>query len=351
MSRQSMGEFLAVLRKANGYTQQEVAEKLNISNRTLSSWETDRTTPDILLLPAIADLYGVTADEILRGERGENEKSITLSDKAMRSVHKVQYSKFCFKSSFLTPFGCFSSFFFILATILFLYTNAKLWVEILLVVLSLSGIVTCGILLLAFYSKAKSSIGLVLSDDYTDDKKACALALKRKTQNYFWICALPFIVIAVILLIIYNVDIIYKLDKLINEAEYYVPGKRESFEILALKTWHKPYIITIISNVIIGLGLFIAFVVFSNVGTKNLLNFEQKEIRKSNLKLLRKILLWCLIPYLCLIAGLWVIYLYIPTNYLAASIIFSIVFPTILMAIIVGIIHAVKRKKQKYEFV
>lgn len=351
MSRQTMGEFLAVLRKANGYTQQEVAEKLNISNRTLSSWETDRTTPDILLLPAIADLYGVTADEILRGERGESEKSTTLSDKAMRSVHKLHYSKFCFKNSFLTPFGCFSTLFFILATILFLYTNARLWVDILLAVLSLSGIVTCGILLLAFYNKAKTSIGVVLSDDYTDDKKACVLALKRKTQNYFWICALPFIIFTVILLIIYNVDVIYRLDKLINEAEYYVPGKIESFEILALKTWHKPYIITIVSNAIIGIGLFIAFIVFSNVGIGNLLNDEQKEIRKSNLKLLRNICLWALIPYLGLFAGLWTVYLYIPTNFLAASTIFAIIFPTVLMAIIVGIIHTVKRQKPKYEFV
>ena len=65
----SIGEFLAALRKAHGYTQKEVAERLDVSNRTVSSWECNTALPDILLLPAIAELYGVTADEILAGER------------------------------------------------------------------------------------------------------------------------------------------------------------------------------------------------------------------------------------------------------------------------------------------
>ena len=71
MSKQTTGEFMATLRKANGYTQADVAEKLNISNRTLSSWETDRTLPDVLMLPAIADLYGVTVDELLHRHYGK----------------------------------------------------------------------------------------------------------------------------------------------------------------------------------------------------------------------------------------------------------------------------------------
>ena len=56
MAKQTAGEFLAMLRKAHGYTQSEIAEKLNISDRTLSSWETDRTMPDLLLLPALAEI-------------------------------------------------------------------------------------------------------------------------------------------------------------------------------------------------------------------------------------------------------------------------------------------------------
>ena len=64
--KQTTGQFLETLRKASGFTQLDVAEKLGVSNRTVSSWETDRTAPDLLILPAIADLYKVTVDEILR---------------------------------------------------------------------------------------------------------------------------------------------------------------------------------------------------------------------------------------------------------------------------------------------
>lgn len=69
MSENQIGEFLAVLRKSKGYTQQEAAERLGVSNKTVSSWETGASSPDISLLPVLAELYEVTCDEIVRGRR------------------------------------------------------------------------------------------------------------------------------------------------------------------------------------------------------------------------------------------------------------------------------------------
>lgn len=62
------GAYLAMLRRAKGMTQQEAAEQLNISNKTVSKWESGGGFPDITVLPALAELYGVTADDILAGE-------------------------------------------------------------------------------------------------------------------------------------------------------------------------------------------------------------------------------------------------------------------------------------------
>ena len=62
MDKQTIGEFLATQRKAKGFTQQYVADLLGVSNKTLSAWETNKAYPDILVLPALAELYGVTAD-------------------------------------------------------------------------------------------------------------------------------------------------------------------------------------------------------------------------------------------------------------------------------------------------
>lgn len=71
MEKKSIGAFLAVLRKANGMTQQQVADRLNVSNKTVSKWERDESLPDITLIPALAEMFSVTSDEILRGQRLE----------------------------------------------------------------------------------------------------------------------------------------------------------------------------------------------------------------------------------------------------------------------------------------
>ena len=62
------GAYLAALRKARGMTQQEAADQLGVSNKTVSKWENGAGLPDITVLPALAELYGVTADDILAGE-------------------------------------------------------------------------------------------------------------------------------------------------------------------------------------------------------------------------------------------------------------------------------------------
>lgn len=74
------GEFLAALRKAAGYTQQEAADYLAITNKTVSKWESGAGMPEVGILPAVAELYDVTVDELLAGHRLEEKKP-----EAMRS--------------------------------------------------------------------------------------------------------------------------------------------------------------------------------------------------------------------------------------------------------------------------
>ena len=69
MEKKSIGQFIAVLRKASGMTQMQLAERLNVSDKAVSRWERDESAPDLTLIPIIAEIFGVTSDEILRGER------------------------------------------------------------------------------------------------------------------------------------------------------------------------------------------------------------------------------------------------------------------------------------------
>lgn len=60
----SIGKKIAELRKAQGMTQDELAEALNVSPQAVSKWENDLSCPDISLLPKLADLFNVSIDEL-----------------------------------------------------------------------------------------------------------------------------------------------------------------------------------------------------------------------------------------------------------------------------------------------
>lgn len=69
MEKMTIGKFISALRRAHGMTQKELGERLYVSDKTVSRWERDECTPELNLIPAIAEIFGVTSDELLRGQR------------------------------------------------------------------------------------------------------------------------------------------------------------------------------------------------------------------------------------------------------------------------------------------
>ncbi len=69
MDQKKIGSFLKALRKEKGITQEQFAEELNVSGRTVSRWETGSNMPDISLLVDIAEFFDVSIPEIINGER------------------------------------------------------------------------------------------------------------------------------------------------------------------------------------------------------------------------------------------------------------------------------------------
>lgn len=90
MEKKTIGAFIAALRRASGLTQRELAEKLNVSDKAVSRWEREESLPDLSLIPAIAEIFGVTADELLRGERmkpGESQpRAEEKSEKQLQNL-------------------------------------------------------------------------------------------------------------------------------------------------------------------------------------------------------------------------------------------------------------------------
>jgi transcriptional regulator with XRE-family HTH domain len=69
MDQVKIGKFIATLRKEKGYTQEELATKLNVSNKSISRWENGRTMPDLSIIPTLCDILGITINELLSGEK------------------------------------------------------------------------------------------------------------------------------------------------------------------------------------------------------------------------------------------------------------------------------------------
>ena len=69
MDQIKIGAFMKILRKEKGLTQEQLAEQLGVSNRTVSRWETGNNMPDISLLTEIAEFYDVSIPELICGER------------------------------------------------------------------------------------------------------------------------------------------------------------------------------------------------------------------------------------------------------------------------------------------
>lgn len=76
MKQEKIGSFIACLRKENNLTQQDLAEKLAITDKAVSKWENGRCLPDVYFLNQLSDIFHVTVEEILNGERNFKKREI-----------------------------------------------------------------------------------------------------------------------------------------------------------------------------------------------------------------------------------------------------------------------------------
>ena len=84
MEMQKIGAFLKELRKEKELTQEQLAEALNVSRRTVSRWETGSNLPDLDLLMEMADFYQVDLRELLSGERKREQMDEELKETVLQ---------------------------------------------------------------------------------------------------------------------------------------------------------------------------------------------------------------------------------------------------------------------------
>ena len=74
------------LRKKNGWSQEELAEKMNVSRQAVSKWEVAQTTPDLEKILQLGNLFGVTTDYLLKDEIEDEEFTDGVDETPIRKI-------------------------------------------------------------------------------------------------------------------------------------------------------------------------------------------------------------------------------------------------------------------------
>ena len=80
MNQEKIGKFIAECRKKQNYTQEELAEKLGVTNKAISKWENGRSLPDVSLFTPVCGLLKISLNELFAGEYIPKESLTEKSD-------------------------------------------------------------------------------------------------------------------------------------------------------------------------------------------------------------------------------------------------------------------------------
>ncbi len=177
MEQKTIGKFLSALRKAKGYTQQQVADILLVSNKTVSKWECDDGYPEITMLPVIAELYGVSVDEILKGKIIDKISAKNTAGKTQERMKllidrtNLKFKNLTYIFTSLSGSGAFLSFIFSY----YFHSHTLVYTNILIFALIISSVIILAIGSNNYLAALKS------------DETEAAIRYKARRKVNFWI--------------------------------------------------------------------------------------------------------------------------------------------------------------------
>ena len=74
MKKKTTGEMIATLRKIHNMTQLQLAEKMGVTDKAVSKWERDLSCPDIDSIPRLAEIFGISVDELMQVKKQNREE-------------------------------------------------------------------------------------------------------------------------------------------------------------------------------------------------------------------------------------------------------------------------------------
>ena len=115
MNQEKIGKYIVECRKKKNMTQQELAEKLGVSDRTIGNWENGRNMPDLSLFKPLSEILGISIAELLDGGKIDKNNIAYKSEEILTNTINYQTEKIRKKENKYIFFICFLSLIIIIA--------------------------------------------------------------------------------------------------------------------------------------------------------------------------------------------------------------------------------------------
>lgn len=115
MNQKKIGKYIVECRKKKNMTQQELAEKLGVSDRTIGNWENGRNMPDLSLFKPLSEILGISIAELLDGGKIDKNNIAYKSEEILTNTINYQTEKIRKKENKYIFFICFLSLIIIIA--------------------------------------------------------------------------------------------------------------------------------------------------------------------------------------------------------------------------------------------
>lgn len=162
MDQIKIGAFLKALRRGKALTQEQLAEQLGVSGRTVSRWETGSNMPDLGMLVELAEFYGVSIPEIIKGERKSENMDQKIKETA---VAMAEYSQVTAKTGIRRVIGILLSVFglFIIISALSVFPDESSWGGIYATFGSIVMLAGLYLIIRPLAAKCAARIGIILA--------------------------------------------------------------------------------------------------------------------------------------------------------------------------------------------
>ena len=161
MDTKKIGMFLKQLRNENGMTQEQLGEKLGVSNKTVSRWETGNYMPPVEYLKILSDIYRISINEILGGERASGDEFAKIAEQNVTATLKALEKDF---QTFEKKMLCILSLTTVLTMVIIFLLPLKTAKDVIIMVF---------VIAVAFIANTLNIVALGTKKEILDNNKRC----------------------------------------------------------------------------------------------------------------------------------------------------------------------------------